>query len=90
MKKLLLLLAFAANLFALACTQNTKPAAQSDAQSTAPAQTAAVYACPMKCEGEKTYPQAGQCPVCGMDLEVVTASGAQPDSTQDQQHEHAH
>lgn len=27
-----------------------------------------VYSCPMKCEGEKTYPQAGKCPVCGMDL----------------------
>lgn len=27
-----------------------------------------VFACPMKCEGDKTYPQAGKCPKCGMAL----------------------
>lgn len=27
-----------------------------------------VFYCPMHCEGEKTYPEAGNCPVCGMDL----------------------
>ncbi|UAY55378.1 heavy metal translocating P-type ATPase [Arachidicoccus terrestris] len=27
-----------------------------------------VYYCPMHCEGDKTYPQSGSCPVCGMDL----------------------
>ena len=27
-----------------------------------------VFYCPMHCEGEKTYPSAGHCPVCGMDL----------------------
>jgi Cu(I)/Ag(I) efflux system membrane fusion protein len=26
------------------------------------------YACPMKCEGNKTYDKPGSCPVCGMDL----------------------
>ena len=26
------------------------------------------YYCPMHCEGEKTYNQPGDCPVCGMDL----------------------
>ena len=29
------------------------------------------FACPMKCEGEKTYPVAGKCPVCKMDLVVM-------------------
>jgi len=29
------------------------------------------WQCPMKCEGEKTYPQAGSCPVCKMDLEKL-------------------
>ena len=29
------------------------------------------YQCPMKCEGEKTYAQAGKCPECEMDLEKV-------------------
>lgn len=32
-----------------------------------------VYACPMKCEGDKTYPQPGKCPKCGMDLAEVKA-----------------
>ncbi|MFL1894971.1 heavy metal translocating P-type ATPase [Aquimarina sp. 2-A2] len=27
-----------------------------------------VFYCPMHCEGEKTYDQPGDCPVCGMDL----------------------
>ena len=29
------------------------------------------YACPMKCEGEKTYNKPGQCPKCNMDLQKV-------------------
>ncbi|MEZ4905742.1 MAG: efflux RND transporter periplasmic adaptor subunit [Spirosomataceae bacterium] len=29
------------------------------------------YACPMKCEGDKTYDKPGSCPVCGMDLAKV-------------------
>ncbi|HSQ47819.1 MAG TPA: heavy metal-binding domain-containing protein [Lutibacter sp.] len=29
------------------------------------------YACPMKCEGEKTYEKAGSCPKCKMDLKKV-------------------
>ncbi len=29
------------------------------------------YYCPMHCEGEKVYDQAGSCPVCGMDLVKV-------------------
>ena len=28
----------------------------------------AIYYCPMHCEGEKTYKEPGNCPVCGMDL----------------------
>ncbi|MFY0654367.1 MAG: cadmium-translocating P-type ATPase [Cyclobacteriaceae bacterium] len=27
-----------------------------------------LFYCPMHCEGEKTYDEAGDCPVCGMDL----------------------
>lgn len=29
------------------------------------------YACPMQCEGEKTYTEAGKCPVCKMELQEV-------------------
>lgn len=28
----------------------------------------AIYQCPMKCEGEKSYAAPGKCPKCGMDL----------------------
>lgn len=34
-------------------------------------ESAAQYACPMKCEDDKTYPNAGDCPVCGMALKKV-------------------
>lgn len=30
-----------------------------------------VYACPMRCEGDKTYSEPGRCPVCKMFLEPV-------------------
>jgi Cu2+-exporting ATPase len=32
-----------------------------------------VYACPMKCEGNKTYDKPGKCPKCGMNLKLVQA-----------------
>ncbi|KPM49262.1 heavy metal-binding domain-containing protein [Jiulongibacter sediminis] len=31
------------------------------------------YSCPMACEGDKTYDEAGKCPVCEMDLELASA-----------------
>jgi hypothetical protein len=30
--------------------------------------TVMLYACPMKCEGDKTYSKPGKCPVCQMKL----------------------
>ena len=34
-----------------------------------------MYQCPMQCEGDKTYDEAGSCPICNMDLkQVETAS----------------
>ena len=39
------------------------------------------FYCPMHCEGDKTYDQAGDCPVCGMDLveeqKLTASSGTQ-------------
>ncbi len=32
-----------------------------------------VYYCPMQCEGDKTYAQPGDCPICGMDLVPLEA-----------------
>lgn len=34
-------------------------------------QPGSAYICPMRCEGDKTYPQPGSCPVCNMDLQLV-------------------
>ncbi|HSP13024.1 MAG TPA: heavy metal translocating P-type ATPase, partial [Salegentibacter sp.] len=39
-----------------------------------------VYYCPMHCEGDKTYDQPGDCPVCGMDL--VEEARLSPAATQ--------
>lgn len=30
-----------------------------------------LYQCPMKCEGDKTYDQPGNCPVCNMKLAPI-------------------
>lgn len=35
----------------------------------------AKYACPMACEGDKTYDEAGKCPVCNMDLTQASMEG---------------
>ncbi|SEI66988.1 hypothetical protein SAMN05216327_103162 [Dyadobacter sp. SG02] len=37
------------------------------------------YACPMQCEGDKTYAEAGKCPVCKMELQEVAL--AETDTT---------
>ena len=34
-------------------------------------ESAEQYACPMKCEDDKTYATAGNCPVCKMALKKV-------------------
>lgn len=38
-------------------------------------QSPATNQCPMKCEGDKFYEESGTCPVCGMKLTSVAASG---------------
>lgn len=44
------------------CNSNTSKNTSSDLT---------LYQCPMKCEGEKTYNEAGSCPVCKMDLQPI-------------------
>ena len=51
-------------LFFAACKEGAADHSQHGGNATA-------YQCPMKCEGEKTYPQPGSCPVCKMDLKPV-------------------
>jgi hypothetical protein len=53
-------------------TDEEQPKTEANTDTIRPADSLAVaYQCPMKCEGEKTYAQAGKCPECEMDLEKV-------------------
>ncbi|MAN26408.1 MULTISPECIES: heavy metal translocating P-type ATPase [Mesonia] len=49
-------------------------------QTNSPKNGTGVYYCPMHCEGDKTYDQPGDCPVCGMDL--VEEVSTKPQGTQ--------
>lgn len=60
---------FAVALFMASCGNNSNEKSNSNA--TEQAETA-MYQCPMKCEGEKMYAEKGTCPVCKMDLELVS------------------
>lgn len=46
------------------------------------------YQCPMKCEGDKTYKQPGQCPVCNMDLKKVEDHSAHEGKDDHENHDH--
>ncbi len=60
---------FAAAVLFTACGSDKQEAQQEPAQQEMQQEAqAAVYYCPMKCEGDKTYSEPGSCPVCGMDL----------------------
>ncbi len=50
-----------------ACTNNSESTSSSKTTDTM-SKKEVVYYCPMKCEGDKTYDEPGQCPECGMDL----------------------
>ena len=45
---------------------------------TEPGEAPLAYACPMECEGEKTYPEPGNCPVCNMKLTPVAPATETP------------
>ncbi len=59
-KSILLLLVVILSL--ASCNSNAKKTATDDL---------AIYQCPMKCEGDKTFHQPGNCAVCKMDLALV-------------------
>ena len=46
------------------------------------------YGCPMLCEAEKTYAEAGKCPVCKMDLKKVEDDHAGHDHGDHDGHNH--
>ncbi len=57
-------------------------------------ETAKQYVCPMYCEGNKTYDQPGDCPVCGMHLVSVNedseAKNPEHQHACDEDHKHQH
>ena len=60
-----------------------KPVAQAKPQSTG----SGIFYCPMHCEGEKTYPKPGDCPVCGMDLLEQVSSSSSDQSAENKVYE---
>lgn len=85
MKKLFFVLALGS---LMACSGNQETTTQTPESAPAVEQVADTkqYACPMHCEGEKTYAEAGTCPVCKMDLKEVAM--AEADSTGHEGHNH--
>lgn len=63
MKKLIYSTAVITVLFLSSCGSETSPEHNHSEMS------GTKYACPMKCEDDKTYSEKGECPVCEMDLE---------------------
>ena len=59
-------------LFTAECTMDMREKKDVQKSNVVASDTArTVYQCPMKCEGDTAYTNAGACPVCNMDLEKV-------------------
>lgn len=69
--------------FYASCSSGTEKSSDTDGAAVNELAEGGKYACPMKCEGDKTYAETGKCPVCDMDLEEIALVDA--DSTV---HEH--
>jgi hypothetical protein len=70
---------FASFIFLFAACNSGTDQAEKDGYTETKVSAAKSYACPMHCEGEKTYIKAGKCPVCKMDLQEIAMAGT--DST---------
>lgn len=80
-RSIISLLAFSLVLFLSACGSNNTEA---EIDATMEETATAMFYCPMKCEGDKTYAEAGKCPVCNMDL---VQEGTEMNSTPEEGHE---
>ena len=60
---------------------------QDDTMQEGEVEATVVYYCPMECEGDKTYDEAGTCPVCGMDLVVKDTDGEHMHEGDEHMHE---
>lgn len=77
MKRNLIILVSAALLFVsgvviTSCGNQEQSATHESREGEEAHEHAVAYSCPMKCEGETTYAEAGNCSKCGMALEAVT------------------
>ncbi len=68
MKKVVLFVVFGLFFVAFSNAQSTETVKEEI--KTEVASNDVVYQCPMECEHEKTYKEAGKCPVCKMDLKA--------------------
>ena len=81
-KTLLAALLFTGSMNLASCQGGSEAAQDEQAREEHPHEM--VFQCPMKCEEDKTYTEAGSCPVCGMDLEELAAAHDHDD------HDHDH
>lgn len=77
-KKLFLSVAVIATMSLVSCKNETKTETKVDEVKEAVVEennsekiAATIYQCPMECEGDKTYDEPGECPICKMDLKEV-------------------
>lgn len=68
MKKVIYSIAVATTLLFVSCSGDTKPAEETNEGHEHTEGVSDKNYCPMKCEGEKSYDEKGECPVCHMDL----------------------
>ena len=71
MKKVMYSIIIATAIVLTSCGGETKPEEHNHEGHDHSEMTNTKYACPMKCEGDITYDEKGECPVCHMDLKEV-------------------
>ena len=71
MKKVLVVICLTSLLVACGKKEEAKKEAVATPEAKVSSTAGESYMCPMKCEGEKTYTQAGKCPSCKMDLAKI-------------------
>ncbi len=71
MKKSILILGTAMFLFAGSVALTSCNNAEKKGKTEEVAENVVEYQCPEKCEGDKTYDEAGKCPECGTELEKI-------------------
>jgi len=90
MKKLILSIAVIG--FLASCSSSTEEATKTEETNVETAAVGGDYYCPMKCEGDKTYAEAGKCGACGMDLvsKNKTEEIEEATETEEEVHDHEH